>query len=129
MLVKTWREKLRKIDLSDRRKKPPVYPQSIETYPVARRVEQVLDTSNRRDLSYPRIHHRPGGFCPRNRDDTRIPRPSNYPDALIASPLRVHGARKRGRDAEEDWGKGLERTSSAIHGSHLQLGRVPSASL
>lgn len=98
-------------------------------YPVARRVEQVLDTSNRRDLSYPRIHHRPGGFCPRNRDNTRIPRPSNYPDALIASPLRVHGARKRGRDAEEDWGKGLERTSSAIHGSHLQLGRVPSASL
>lgn len=46
VLVKTWREKLRKIDLSDRRKKPPVYPQSIETYPVARRVEQVLDTAS-----------------------------------------------------------------------------------
>lgn len=65
--------------------------------------------------------HNPGGFLsPRNRgddDNTRIVELPGCFNCLWpvawARVLRVHEAKEGRRDAEEDWGKGLERTSSA----------------
>lgn len=61
--------------------------------------------------------HPGGGFLLRNRgddDNTRIVElPGCFNCLWSVAWARVHEAKEGRRDAEEDWGKGLERTSSA----------------